>query len=117
MSESTPTHGAGEVDTKEARLEHPSGFLYLTRHESVPIIIDALLDLPPGREFNKTELAAHAGLTRQTVSAYTDLLVAVDVLETVPNTSPRRYQLAESDVVRELFELNSALNAAQGASE
>lgn len=117
MSESTPPHGAGEVDTKEVRLEHPSGFLYLTRHESVPILIDALLDLPPGREFNKTELAEHAGLTRQTVSAYTDLLLELDVLEAVPNTSPRRYQLADSDVVREVFELNSALNAAQGTSD
>jgi len=49
MSESPP-HAADERDTKEARLEHPSGFLYLTRHESVPILVDALLDLPPGRE-------------------------------------------------------------------
>ncbi len=112
MSESTLSNGPEGVDTKEARLEHPSGFLYLTRHESVPIIIDALLDLPPGREFNKTELAEHAGVTRQTVSSYTDLLLELNIIEEVPNTSPQRYQLAESDVVQELFELNSALNSA-----
>lgn len=117
MSESTPTHGAEEVDTKAVRLEHPSGFLYLTRRESVPIIVDALLDLPPGREFNKTELAAHAGVTRQTVSTYTDLLLELDVIEAIPNTSPRRYQLAESDVVHELVELNGALNAAHDDTE
>jgi predicted AAA+ superfamily ATPase len=116
MSESTPSHDAEEVDTKEVRLAHPSGFLRLTRHESVPIIIDALLDLPPGREFNRTELAEHAGLTRQTVSTYIDPLVELDVLETVPNTTPHRYQLAESAVVRELLELNSALNAARDDS-
>ena len=112
MSESTSDHPATERDTKEARLQHPSGFLYLTQNESVPILLDALLDLPPGREFNKTELADHAGVTRQTVSNYIDLLLEVNIIEEVPNTSPRRYQVAESDVVQELFELNSAINAA-----
>jgi len=75
VSEPTPEHSAAERDTKEARLEHPSGFLHLTKHESVPVLIDALLDLPPGREFNKTELAEHAGVTRQTVSNYVELLL------------------------------------------
>ena len=108
MSRTTPDE---DLDTKTLRLEHPSGILYLMQHDSVPILLDALLDLPPGREFNKTELADHAGLTRQTVSTYTDLLLEVEVIETVPNTSPQRYRLAESAVVEELFALNSALNA------
>ena len=109
MSESVETDSA---DTKEARLEHPSGFLQLTRHESVPLIIDALLDLPPGRECNKTELADHAGVTRQTVGAHVERLLELNVLEPVPETSPQRYRLAESAVVEELLALNSALNAA-----
>jgi predicted AAA+ superfamily ATPase len=100
-----------EIDTKEARHRHPSGLLYLMRHESVPILLDALLDLPPGREFNKTELAEHAGVTRQTVANYVDLLLELDVVDEVPDTSPRRYRLAESSVVDELFALNSAINA------
>lgn len=112
MGQSTSADAASELDTKDARLEHPSGFLYLTQHESVPIIIDALLDLPPGREFNVTELADHAGVTRQTVSTYVDLLLELDIIETVPNTSPQRYRVAESDAVQALFEFNSALNAA-----
>lgn len=112
MGESPPEHSAAEKDTKEARLEHPSGFLHLTRHESVPIIIDAILTLPPGREFNKTELADHAGVTRQTVGNHIDRLLDLNVVETVPNTSPRRYRVADSDVIAELFALNSALNAA-----
>lgn len=82
------------------------------QHESVPILLDALLDLPPGREFNKTEFAEHAGVTRQTVSNYIDLLLEVDVVEELPNTSPRRYRVADSDVLQELFALNSALNVA-----
>jgi hypothetical protein len=112
MSESPPRHPAEEKDTKEARLENPSGVLHLFQHESVPILLDAILTLPPGREFNKTEFAGHAGVTRQTVSNYIDLLLETDVVEEVPNTSPRRYRVAKSDVVQELFELNSALNAA-----
>ena len=112
MSESTPEHPAAEKNTKEARLENPTGVLHLFQHESVPILIDAILTLPPGREFNKTELADHAGVTRQTVSNYSDLLVETAVIEEVPNTSPRRYRVAKSDVVQELFELNSALNSA-----
>lgn len=112
MSESTPGHPAEEKDTKEARLENPSGVLHLFQHESVPILIDAVLTLPPGREFNKTEFADHAGVTRQTVSNYIDHLLETDIVEEVPNTSPRRYRVAKSDVVQELFELNSALNTA-----
>jgi hypothetical protein len=42
----------------------------------------------------------------------TDWLLEVELVEEVPNTSPRRYRVADSDVVRELFELNSALGAA-----
>lgn len=112
MSESPRKHPAEEKDTKEARLENPSGVLYLFQHESVPLLIDAVLTLPPGREFTKTEFADHAGVTRQTVSKYIDLLLETDVVEEVPNSSPRRYQVANSNVVQELFELNSALNSA-----
>jgi Fic family protein len=111
MSESPQKHPAAEKDTKAARLENPSGVLYLFQHESVPILIDAILTLPPGREFTKTELADHAGVTRQTVSKYIDLLLETEIVEEIPNSSPRRYRVAKSDVVQELFELNSALNA------
>ena len=113
MSETPQGHPAAETDTKEARLENPSGVLYLFQHESVPILVDAVLTLPPSRELTKTELADRAGVTRQTVSKYADLLLETDILEQVPNSSPRRYRVARSDVVRELFELNSALNTGE----
>lgn len=112
MNESTPSHPAEKTETKEARLENPSGVLHLMHPESVPILLDAVLTLPPGREFNKSEFADHAGVTRQTVTNYIDLLLETEIVEEVPNTSPRRYRVADSDVVQELFELNSALNAA-----
>ena len=100
-----------QKQTKELRREHPSGWFFLTQHDAVPILADALLDLPPNREFNKTEFAEHAGVTRQTVGNYTDLLLEVELIEEIPNTSPRRYRVADDDVVRELFELNSAVNS------
>jgi response regulator of citrate/malate metabolism len=112
MSESSQKHPEAEKDTREARLENPSGVLYLFRHESVPILIDAILTLPPGREFTKTELADLVGVTRQTVRKYIDLLLDTEIVEEVANSSPRRYRVAKSDVVQELFELNSALSAA-----
>lgn len=100
-------------DTKQARLDQPSGLLYVLQHDAVPILLDAVLDLPPGREFNKTEFASHAGVTRQTVSNYIDLLQTVAVVERVPETTPQRYRVTESPVVQELYELNSAINAAR----
>lgn len=107
------TEEGDDHGVKERRLDHPSGFLYLTRNESVPVLIDGLLDLPPGREFNKSEFAQHAGVSRHTVGNHIETLLDVDIVETVPGTSPQRYRLAESDVVDELFEFNSALNAAK----
>lgn len=107
---STEHAEGGREQKKELRKDYPSGWLHLTQHDAIPILVDALLDLPPNREFNKTEFAEHAGVTRQTVGNYTDLLLEVELIEEVPNTSPRRYRVADSDVVRELFELNSALN-------
>lgn len=120
MSSFAPTDGDasdGEMDTKELRLAHPSGWLHLTQHDAVPILVDALLDLPPNREFNKTELADHAGVTRQTVGNYIDLLLEVELVEAVPDTTPQRYRVAESEVVRVLFKFNSALNAVGDGAE
>jgi DNA-binding MarR family transcriptional regulator len=111
---SSMEHAADREEKKKLRKEHPSGWFYLTQHDAIPILVDALLDLPPNREFNKTELAEHAGVTRQTVGNYTDILLEVELIEEVPDTSPRRYRVADSTVVRELFELNSALNSVGG---
>jgi len=107
-------HSTDRGREKELRKEHPSGWLYLTQHDAIPILVDALLDLPSNREFNKTELAEHAGVTRQTVGNYTEILLEVELIEEIPDTSPHRYRVADSNVVRELFELNSALNSVGG---
>lgn len=97
--------------TKRARLEHPSGVLHLTRHEAVPILLDALLDWPTDREFTVTEFAEHAGLVRQTVSKHIDLLVEVGLVERLEDTNPQRYRIDDGPATRELFAFNSALSA------
>lgn len=97
--------------TKEGRLNNPSGWLYLTQHESVPILIDAVLDWPTTREFTTQEFVDHSGLVRQTVSKHLDMLVEIGILEQIPEAYPQRYRITNSEVTRELFELNSALNA------
>lgn len=112
----TSTDSETRAQTKEARLDNPSGWLYLTRHESIPVLVDALLDWPPDREFTIREFARHSGLVRQTVSKHLGVLVELDVVEEIPDTHPQRYRLVESPVTKELFELNSAINTV-GLSE
>lgn len=97
---------------KNIRQEHPSGWLLLTRHESVQLILDGLLSYPPYREFNKTELADHAGVSRQSVANHIDLLLGLNILEKVEGTSPQRYRFnEESSVSQGIIDLNGRINA------
>lgn len=100
-------------DKKTRRNEHPSGWLVLTKNESVPYIVDALLDAPPHREFNQTELAEFAGVSRQSVSRYLDLLVDIGIVEALDSTSPQRYRFdPENRVSEALIRLDGAMNSA-----
>lgn len=102
---------AGEQQ-RAFRADYPSGWLMLTKNESVPYVIDALLDLMPRREFNQTELAELAGVSRQSVSRHLDLLLTAEVVEPVENTRPQRYRFnPESDVSRAVIQLDGAMNA------
>ena len=112
MSEATSS------DTKRFRDEHPSGWLVLARHDSVPYIIDALLDAPAHRGFNQSELAREAGVSRQSVGRHVDLLVGIGVLEPIENTTPTRYRFnPDSRVSQALVELDGAMNAAGAEPE
>lgn len=97
---------------KNQRWDNPSGWLRLTRYESVPYIIDALLDLPTHREFNQSELADYAGVSRQSVNRHLEVLFAAEIVEPVPKTRPQRYRFNEgSRVSKALIELDGAMNA------
>ena len=106
------------TNTKHSREEYPSAWIALTRNESVGYIIDALLDLPSHREFNQTELADMAGVSRNSVGTHLDLLLTVDIIEPVTGSSPRRYRFnADSDVSRALIQLEGAMNEAVASAQ
>ncbi len=99
-----------ETSPREA---YPTGWLVLAKHESAAKIVDALLDLPGNREFNQSELAEEADVSRQSVANHLDLLLGVDILDPVSGTSPQRYRFnPESDVSKALIRLDGAINAA-----
>lgn len=107
------TTDSQDTDSGALREEYPSGWLVLTQRAAASKIIDALLDLPPHREFNQTELAELAGVSRQSVSRHLDLLVGVEVIQPVSGTSPQRYRFnPESDVSQAIIQLDGAMNAA-----
>ncbi|WP_324761194.1 winged helix-turn-helix domain-containing protein [Haloarcula sp. GH36] len=107
----TGNHRAHDSDS--LREEHPSGWLGLSKNESASKIIDALLDFPPHREVNQSELAEEAEVSRQSVSRDLDLLLEIDVIEPVSNTRPQRYRFnPESDVSQAIIQLDAAMNAA-----
>lgn len=93
--------------------ETATGWGILARSSSIVDIIDTLLDLPPHREFNKSELAELADVSRKSVHNHLDLLVELKIVTEVPDTSPQRYRFApDSDVSRALIQLDGAVNNA-----
>lgn len=109
MSETTDR----DRETRKLREEYPSGLMALMKNESIAYILDALLDAQPHREFNQSELAREAGVSRQTVNRHLDLLVGLGVMEAVANTSPTRFRFdPESDVSTALIKLERAINTA-----
>lgn len=97
---------------KNLRRKRPSAWLKLTDNQTLPLVIDALIDAPPGKEFNKKELGDYSGVSRESIREHIDVLLEFGVLKEVSNSSPTRYRLNDSGKVTvELFELNSALNA------
>jgi len=105
-------------ERQKFRESYPSGFMAVMKNESIAYILDALLDAPPHREFNQSELAREAGVSRQTVNRHLDLLVGLGVLESVSETSPTRYRFdPKSDVSSALIRLEGAINAAGPISE
>ena len=102
---------------KRLHRENPSAWMELVDNQTLPLVIDALLESPPNREFNKTELGKHAGVSRESIRKHLDILLKFGIMEEVPDTSPTCYRLNDKGIVtKELFELKSALNQA-GTSE
>lgn len=75
-------------------------------------LIDTLLDMPPHREVNITELAEFAGVSRSSVHRHLDDLVALGILTEVPETTQTRYRFEpKSTVSHALMKLDGAVNS------
>lgn len=99
-------------DVKQNRLDHPTGWMALTRYETVRFIIDALLESSPGHKFNKSELARRTGLSREAIRDRIDFLVEIGVVNELSQSGWAEYELNDDGrVTTELFQLNNAVNA------
>lgn len=91
----------------------PTGWTVIAKNDSVVDLVDTLLDMPPRREFNKSELANFADVSRRSVHNHIDLLLEIKIIEPVPETSPQRYRFnPESAVAAALIQLDGAVNNA-----
>ena len=110
-SQDSPAEAAEGRSIAELRDEYPSGFRILVQNESIGYLLDALMDALPSTEFTKSELAADAGVSRQSLYTHLDLLLALDVLAPVEDTSPRRYRVnPESELLELLHRVNGTVN-------
>jgi len=99
-----------EMGKKELRKEFPSGWMEVSRYETLVLIIDVLLESPTSREFTPGELATESGSTTKSVTSHLDKLVEVGVVEKLDNRNPVRYTLNErSPITQKLFELNTTV--------
>ena len=107
-SHNSPTD---DLSMDELRDEYPSGWRILVQNESVGYILDALMDSLPGTEYTKSELATDAGVSRQSLYTHLDLLLALNVLEPVEDSSPQRYRVnADSELLSLLHQVNGTVN-------
>ena len=99
-----------EMSKKEFRKKLPSGWMEVTKNESIVLTIDALLDSSPNREFTKKEIADRAGLTKKSVGNHIDDLVELGVVEHLENRSPERYRLNDnSPIIQKIRQLDSVV--------
>lgn len=74
-------------------------------------LIDTLLDLPETREFDESELAEMAGVSRNTVGNHIGTLEAAGFVEPVPH-APRYRVDTGSETFRRAVELDVAVRDA-----
>ena len=110
-SQKSSSNAADDRSMDELRDEYPSGWRILVQNESVGYILDALMDSLPGAEYTKSELATDAGVSRQSIYTHLDLLLALDVLEPVDESSPQRYRVnSDSELLGLLHRVNGTVN-------
>lgn len=107
---------AEQGEVKRMRREHPSGWLELSMYESLALMIDAIVDAPPGYSFTNPELASRAGVSDESVRNHVGTLEELGVV--IPSDESNKYEVnEESRVLREIFGLNDAVNAVRSGAD
>jgi len=98
------------MDKKQFRKNFPSGWMEVSRYETLVLVIDALLESSPAREFTPDELGDEAGSTGKSVEKHLDKLVELGVIDELEDRDPIRYSLNErSPITQKLYELNTTV--------
>lgn len=97
-----------EMTRKEFRKNLPSGWMEVTRYETLVLVIDALLESPSSREFTPSELAEQAGASPKSVKNHIDSLVRLGIVDELGDKRENvRYSLNDrSPITQEIFKLS-----------
>lgn len=96
-----------DMSQKAFRKEFPSGWMEVSRYETLVLVIDALLESAPNREFGIDDLAENAGVVPVSVESHIGSLVRLGVVEEIKGSNGSRYSLnTKSPITQDLFDLN-----------
>lgn len=99
-----------EMDKKTFRKKAPSGWMEVSRYETLALVLDALLGAPPTREFTVGELADHSGASERGIRNRINSLVHLGVITELEDREPVRYSInSRSPITQKLYELNSTV--------
>ena len=101
-----------DMEKKEFRKQFPSGWMEVSRYETLVVAIDALLETPASREFTVQELADKAGTTKRSLDDRISLLVELGIVtELEEGRENTRYQLNnQNPITHKIYELNNTVN-------
>lgn len=101
-----------EMDKKEFRKKFPSGWMEVSRYETLALVLDALLETPATREFTTKEIADKAGPTERSVGDHISSLVELGIVNKLEeDREEARYTLNnQSPITQKLYELNETVN-------
>lgn len=98
---------SNELSMKQYRQNNPSGWMEITRYESLPYIIDALLQSPPSEIFNKAELARKSGVSTNSIRNHIGSLIELGIVEERNDRTYPRYTVNEKNpIFQDIIRLN-----------
>jgi DNA-binding transcriptional ArsR family regulator len=96
------------MDQKEFRKEFPSGWMELTRYDTLVLVIDAMLEAPESREFTTGEISTKSGASERSIKDHIDVLVELGILDELREgrDEPRYTINNDSLITKKLYDLN-----------